>query len=122
MRKLILTACAAAVAMPVVPVLADPPPWAPAHGRRAKEARYDSRGYYVTPQRLNRGDRVWYRNGQYYCERDNGTTGLLIGGAVGALLGHQLAGGNDKTIGALVGAAGGAAIGKAIDDGDVKCR
>ncbi|MET0587992.1 MAG: glycine zipper 2TM domain-containing protein, partial [Novosphingobium sp.] len=69
-----------------------------------------------------RDDRVWYRNGQYYCERDNGTTGLLIGGAVGALLGHQLAGGNDKTIGALVGAAGGAAIGKAIDDGDVKCR
>lgn len=122
MRKLILAACAAAVAMPAAPAFADPPPWAPAHGRRAKEARYDSRGYYVTPQRVSRSDRVWYRNGQYYCERDNGTTGLLIGGAVGALLGHQLAGGNDKTIGALVGAAGGAAIGKAIDDGDIKCR
>jgi hypothetical protein len=77
--------------------------------------RYDQRVYRDT--RVWRGD-----NGRYYCRKQNGTTGLLIGGAVGALLGHQLAGGNDKTIGALVGAAGGAAIGKAIDDGDIKCR
>jgi len=122
MRKLILAACAAAVAMPAAPAFADPPPWAPAHGRRAKEAAYDSRGYYVTPQRVSRGDRVWYRDGQYHCKRDNGTTGLLVGAAVGALLGNQLTGGGEKTLGTLVGAAGGAAIGKAIDDGDIKCR
>ena len=39
MRKFVLGAALAAVAMPVAPVFADPPHWAPAHGRRAKEHR-----------------------------------------------------------------------------------
>jgi uncharacterized protein YcfJ len=122
MRKLILAATAAVMAIPAAPVLADPPPHAPAHGRRAKEAAYDSRGYYVTPRRLTRADRVWYEDGRYHCRRDNGTTGLLVGAAVGALLGNQLAGSGDKTLGTIIGAAGGGALGKAIDDGDIKCR
>ena len=52
---------------------------------------------------------------------DNGTTGLIIGGAVGALLGRSLDGGRDRTLGTILGAAAGALIGKELDDG-VKCR
>ena len=123
MRKMILTACLGALMLPAAPALADPPPWAPAHGRRAKERVYDDYGRYYEPRRLSRDDRIWRgRDGRYYCKRDNGTTGLIIGGAVGALLGRELDGGRDPTVGTVVGAAGGALLGRAIDRGDLRCR
>lgn len=84
---------------------------------------YDNRGRYVEPRRVSRNDRVWRGNdGRYYCQRSNGTTGLLIGAGVGALAGHQIAGHRDKTLGAIVGGALGAALGREIDRGNVKCR
>lgn len=124
MRKAILAATLAAIAIPAAPVLADPPPWAPAHGRRAHEASiYDQRGYYREPRRLDRNDRIWRgRDGRYHCRRDNGTTGLIIGAAVGGLLGNQIAGRGDRTLGTIIGAAGGGLLGRAIDRGDLKCR
>jgi uncharacterized protein YcfJ len=122
MRKTILALTLAAVAMPAAPALADPPPWAPAHGKRYKH-RYDSRGYYAEPVRLTRRDRVWRdRKGHYRCRRDNGTTGFVIGAAVGGLAGHEIAGRGDKTLGTIVGALGGGLLGRAIDRGDLKCR
>lgn len=72
--------------------------------------------------RVNRNTRVWRDNGRYYCKKENGTTGLLVGGAVGALAGHEIAGRNDRTLGALIGAAGGALLGRAVDLSDSKCR
>lgn len=123
MRKTILAACLGAMMLPVSPVFADPPPWAPAHGRRAKERAYDDYGRYYEPRRLSRSDRVWRgRDGRYHCRRDNGTTGLIIGGAVGALLGRELDGGRDRTLGTVVGAAGGALLGRSIDRGELRCR
>ena len=125
MRKTILAAALAAIAMPVMPVAADPPPWAPAHGRRAQErqAIYDNYGRYYEPRRLTRSDRIWRgRDGRYYCRRDNGTTGLIIGGAVGALIGRSLDGGRDRTVGTIIGAAGGALLGREIDRGGLRCR
>ncbi len=84
---------------------------------------YDSRGRYKEPRRLGRNDRVWRgNNGRYYCKRDNGTTGLVIGAAAGGLLGHEVAGQGDKTLGAVLGAVGGGLLGREIDKGDVKCR
>jgi len=69
MRKTILALTLAAFAMPAAPAFADPPPWAPAHGKRAKH-KYDSRGNYAQPRRLGRNDRIWRdRNGQYRCKR-----------------------------------------------------
>jgi hypothetical protein len=122
MRKIILAATLAAFAIPPV-ALADPPPWAPAHGRRAKEARYDRYGRYYEPQPLRHEDRVWRGDdGRYHCKRDNGTTGLIVGGALGALVGRELDGGRDRTVGTLAGAAGGALLGREIDRGDLKCR
>lgn len=124
MKRIIAAALFAAVAMPVTTAYADPPPWAPAHGKRAKDrAIYDSDGRYYEPRRLSSDDRIWRsRDGQYHCRRDNGTTGLIIGGAVGALVGRELDGGRDRTVGTIAGAAGGALLGRAIDRGELRCR
>lgn len=123
MRKIILAVAAASLAAPLAPALADPPAWAPAHGKRAKDRAYDSRGYYVEPRRISRNDRIWRgSDGNYRCKRDNGTTGLVIGAGVGALAGHEIAGSGDKTIGTIIGAVGGGLLGREIDKGDLKCR
>jgi len=122
MRKLVLAAVLAAVSVPAPPAAADPPGHAPAHGRRAKERIYDSSGRYYEPRRVSY-DNVWRgRDGRYYCKRDNGTTGLVIGAAVGALVGRELDGGRDRTAGTILGAAGGALLGREIDKGDLRCR
>ncbi len=57
------------------------------------------------------------RDGRTYCRRPNGTTGLIVGGAAGALLGRAVDGGRDRTLGTVVGAAGGALLGREIDRG-----
>lgn len=122
MRKLVLAAVLAAVSIPALPAAADPPGHAPAHGRRAKERMYDDRGRYYEPRRVS-AERVWRGNdGRYYCKRDNGTTGLVIGAAVGALVGREIDGGRDRTAGTILGAAGGALLGREIDRGDLRCR
>lgn len=116
---------AASLIATATPAMADPPPWAPAHGWRDKqdrEHRYrDGRRYYRERQ-LAYNDRVWRgRDGRYHCRRSDGTTGLIVGGAVGALLGRELDGGRERTLGTVLGAAGGALIGKSVDSG-LKCR
>ena len=128
MKKISLAIAASALAVTGIgtaaPALADPPRWAPAHGKRAKDrARYDSRGYYVEPQRISRSDRMWRGDdGRYYCKRDNGTTGLVIGAGVGALAGHEIAGSGDRTLGAILGGVVGGVVGREIDRGSLSCR
>lgn len=124
MKRIIAAAVLAAVALPAGSAYADPPPWAPAHGKRAKDrALYDNYGRYYEPRRLSHDDPIWRgRDDRYHCRRDNGTTGLIIGGAVGALLGRELDGGRDRTVGTIIGAAGGALLGRAIDSGELRCR
>lgn len=76
---------------------------------------YDRRGYYNGPR--------WRgRDGRNYCRRSNGTTGLLIGGAAGALLGREIDGGRDRTTGTILGAAAGALLGREVDRGGSRCR
>ncbi|HET6970945.1 MAG TPA: glycine zipper 2TM domain-containing protein [Phenylobacterium sp.] len=124
MRNYVVAAVLAALALPVLPAKADPPPWAPAHGRRAKEAQvYDDRGRYYEPRVMTEDDRIWRGNdGRYHCRRANGTTGLVVGAAVGALVGRELDGGRDRTVGTILGAAGGALLGREIDRGSLRCR
>ncbi|HET9628165.1 MAG TPA: glycine zipper 2TM domain-containing protein [Novosphingobium sp.] len=129
MKKAILAATLAAIALPAVPAFGDPPPWAPAHGRRAHEAEaYERGGYegqdrYYEPRRLSRNDRIWRGNdGRYYCRRSDGTTGLVVGAAIGGLLGNQIAGRGDRTLGTVIGAVGGGLLGREIDRGNVRCR
>lgn len=125
MRVLFLAAAAASLAVPAAPVLADPPSHAKAYGKRAKDNSryYDDRGRYYEPRRISRNDRMWRGDdGRYYCKRDNGTTGLVIGAGVGALAGHEIAGRGDRTLGAIIGAVGGGLIGREIDRGSLNCR
>lgn len=129
MRKIILAATLAGIALPVAtPALADPPPWAPAHGRRAHDAErgYDEPGRYegrYEERRLGRDDRIWIgHDGRYYCRRSNGTTGLVVGAAIGGLIGNQVAGRGDRALGTILGAAGGGLLGREIDRGNVRCR
>lgn len=124
MHKFVLAATLTAAALTALPAAADPPPWAPAHGKRAKDAAlYDSRGRYVQPVVITREDRIWRgSDGRYYCRRDNGTTGLVIGAAVGALVGREIDGGRDRTAGTVVGAVAGGLLGREIDRGDLKCQ
>jgi uncharacterized protein YcfJ len=74
-------------------------------------------------QRLGANARVWRdRDGRYRCQRNDGTTGLLIGAAAGGVAGNVIAGRGDKTLGTILGAAGGALLGREIDRDKVRCR
>ncbi|SNS10888.1 Glycine zipper 2TM domain-containing protein [Sphingomonas laterariae] len=50
-----------------------------------------------------------------HCRKSSGTTGLIVGGAGGALLGRAVDTRGDRTTGTVVGAAAGALLGKEID-------
>lgn len=85
--------------------------------------RYYVDGPRYRERRLAGNDRIYRgENGQYYCRRSDGTTGLLVGGAVGGVLGNIIAPGGSQLLGTLLGAAGGAAAGSAIDRNNVRCR
>ncbi|MGA1799508.1 glycine zipper 2TM domain-containing protein [Sphingomonas sp. 4RDLI-65] len=73
-----------------------------------------------------RDRREWRgRDGRTYCKKNNGTTGTIIGGVGGALLGRTIDTRGDRTLGTLGGAAAGALAGRAIDKGgsnNRRCR
>ena len=55
------------------------------------------------------------RDGRTYCRKSNGTTGLIVGGVGGALVGRAIDTRGDRTVGTLLGAAAGAVAGREID-------
>ena len=88
---------------------------------RGNDARYSNRYAYGEP--VYRDTRVWRgNNGNYHCQKKDGTTGLIIGGAAGALLGREIDGGHDRTLGTVLGAAAGALLGKEVAQGGSRCR
>jgi hypothetical protein len=152
MRKFILGTLAAMMILPTAPVMAGQPGpgWSNDrhdNGRRGPPRRddwrrgrdydwnhpdpryrnYDAARYYrqgnYKERRLGRNDRI-YRgsNGRYYCRRNDGTTGLIVGGVLGGLLGNTIASGGSNTLGTLLGAGGGALLGREVDRGNVRCR
>ncbi len=91
------------------------------HRGRGHEARYGNSYAYGEP--VYRNTRTWRgRDGQYYCQKKDGTTGLIIGAAAGALLGREVDGGRDRTLGTILGGAAGALLGKEIAQGSGRCR
>jgi len=100
MRKIFLAAAAASMAVPVaVP--------APAFAK--------SKHYYK--------GKIWQDSrGRYRCKRSNGTTGLIVGAAGGALLGRAVDARGERATGTILGAAAGALIGRSIDRSRVRCR
>ncbi len=101
MRKFTLAFAAASLAMPV----AMPAP-----------AFANHNGYYH--------GKTWRDSqGRVRCRRKNGTTGLIIGGAAGALAGRAIDSRGDRTTGTLVGAAAGALLGREVDKSrGFRCR
>lgn len=96
MRNIMLGLAAAAVAVPATFAV----PIAEAEARRDRHHEY----------------REWRgRDGRTYCRKSDGTTGLIVGGVGGALLGRTIDSRGDRTTGTLLGAAAGALIGKEID-------
>jgi outer membrane lipoprotein SlyB len=56
------------------------------------------------------------------CKRPNGTTGLIVGGAGGALLGRAVDTHGERATGTILGAAAGALVGREIERSRVHCR
>jgi hypothetical protein len=94
------------------------------------ENGYDASRYYragpnYRERVLSNDERVYAGNdGRYYCKRNDGTTGLIVGGAAGGILGNVIDGGRSRIVGTLLGGAAGALAGKAVDQNQsqVRCR
>ena len=100
MRKMILALSAATLAVPMLP--ATP---AFAHG---------SDSY--------RGQTWRGSDGRTYCRKSNGTTGLVVGGAAGALAGRAIDKRGDRTTGTVLGAAVGALLGRHVQRNVISSR
>ena len=98
MRKIMLAMAATSLLMPVV----SSPASARTHYYRGK---------------------VWRdSHGRLRCHRPNGTTGLIVGAAGGALVGRAIDTHGERATGTILGAVGGALAGRAIDRSRVTCR
>ncbi|MGI8942919.1 MAG: glycine zipper 2TM domain-containing protein [Qipengyuania sp.] len=121
MKKAALTFAASAMAVTGLgisaPAAADPPPWAPAHGYRAKQGDGIAYRYADNDVRYWRG-----RDGRYYCKRGDGTVGLLAGAALGGLLGRAVDTRGERATGTILGAAAGALLGRELMQGRTRCR
>jgi len=80
----------------------------------APAAAYDG-GYYQ--------GKVWRdSNGRLRCKRPNGTTGLIVGAAGGALIGRAIDTRGERATGTILGAAAGALVGRELDRSRYRCR
>jgi hypothetical protein len=85
--------------------------------------QYYRDGRYYRERRLSRNDRIYRgRDGRYYCRRPDGTTGLIVGAAVGGLIGNAIDDGRSSLLGTLIGAAAGGALGREVERGGIRCR
>jgi hypothetical protein len=99
------------------------------YGWRGGNADWDAAHYYREDPRyeerqLGANDEV-YRgsDGRYYCRRSDGTTGLVIGAGVGALVGHGIDTHGERTTGTVVGGVLGALVGRQVErNSDMRCR
>jgi hypothetical protein len=92
------------------------------HGHGRGHDRHYDRGDYQDEQ-VGRNTRVWRGDdGRYYCRRSNGTTGLIIGAAGGALLGREVDSRGSRATGTILGAALGGLLGRELQRGRARCR
>lgn len=107
MKRLALTALIGATTLAAIPTEAE------ARHRHHRNAHYSDRGH---DRWADRRDYRHHREKRYYRNcRTSGTTGLIVGGAAGALLGREVDRRGDRATGTILGAAGGALLGREID-------
>lgn len=103
MRNLMLALTAASLTVPVLPQ--------PAVAR----THHHGTAYYH--------GKVWRDSrGRLRCHRPDGTTGLIIGAAGGALIGRAIDTHGERATGTIIGAAAGALIGRSVERSRVRCR
>src|SRR6476659_8504693 len=68
--------------------------------------------------------KVWRdSHGRLRCHRSNGTTGLIVGAAGGALVGRAIDTHGERATGTILGAAAGALLGRSVERGsNWRCR
>ncbi|HKC02773.1 MAG TPA: glycine zipper 2TM domain-containing protein [Sphingomicrobium sp.] len=97
MQKIMLALAATSLAIPILDTPAS------------------ARGYY--------SGRTWRdSHGRLRCRRPNGTTGLIVGAAGGALVGRAVDTHGERATGTILGAAAGALIGRSVERGNARCR
>jgi len=115
MRNLFLTAAAISLAIPTVAAF-------PAAKAEAKSYSYkdgDQRRHRRYAYREWRG-----RDGRMYCRKPDGTTGLIVGGVAGALVGRTIDTRGDRSAGTVLGAVVGGLAGRELERSDRprRCR
>jgi Glycine zipper 2TM domain len=92
------------------------PDWEPSRYYR-EDPNYQER-------QLSSQDEVYRgEDGRYYCRRSDGTTGLVIGAGVGALVGRGIDTRGERATGTIVGGVLGALVGRQVERSqDLRCR
>ena len=91
MRKFALAFAAATLTLPVIP----------------SAAIANHNGYYH--------GKTWRDSqGRLRCRKSNGTVGIIVGGAAGALVGRAVDTRGERTTGTVIGAAAGALVGREV--------
>lgn len=107
MKKIVMGLAATGLALPAVPAFAH------------------NTGYRHTHQTSANGVQYWQgEDGRYRCKRSNGTVGLIVGGAAGALVGRAVDTRGERATGTILGAAAGALLGREVQRSrsNVRCR
>ena len=98
MRKMMLALAAATLTVPTLPSVA-----------LARDGYYNGKTWRDSHGRLR-------------CKRPNGTTGLIVGAAGGALVGRAIDTHGERATGTILGAAAGALVGRSIQRGGYRCH
>ncbi|WP_207974466.1 MULTISPECIES: glycine zipper 2TM domain-containing protein [Bacteria] len=113
MKKIALALAATGLMVPAAPALAD--------HHRGHHYKQKQQRYYST----DNGIRYWQgEDGRRYCKRSDGTVGLIVGGAAGALVGRAIDTRGERATGTILGAAAGALLGRQVQRGSssYRCR
>lgn len=106
MRSLVLALAATSLAVPVAVTL-------PVSKAEAAPKRHHKHYSY----------KEWRgRDGRLRCRKPDGTTGLVVGGVAGALVGRTIDTRGDRTVGTVLGAAAGAVAGREIERSGKRCE
>jgi surface antigen len=133
--RIAAAALCVALALPTLPAQADPPPWAPAHGYRAK---HDNDHHHKHKKKKHKHDHddddhdhvyyVPYGIDRGSCDRglvSSEVIGGVLGGAVGGVAGSQIGKGRGNTAatigGTIIGVLVGASVGRSMDEVDQNC-
>jgi len=111
-KKIALALAATGLMLPAAPAMAD--------NHRGRHYQSQQR-YYQTPN----GIQYWNgADGRRYCKKSNGTVGLIVGGAAGALVGRAVDTRGERATGTILGAAAGALLGRQVQRGSssYRCR